>query len=136
MKLVLFLLLLFCGGVSRSQTQEPLRIVWDMSARDTAEHSAIFRQVNNVLTADPNAKIEVVFHGNSIWVLTKDSSLHAQRIQKELQRGVIFAACNNSMRRLKVDPSQLLPGIIVVPVAVIELARKQQEGWSYLKAGH
>lgn len=136
MKHAIVIFLLMCGGVSRSQTQDPLRIVWDMSARDTAEHSAIFRQVNNVLTVDPTARIEVVFHGNSIWVLTKDSSLHAQRIQKELQRGVIFAACNNSMRRLKVDPSQLLPGITVVPVAVIELARKQQEGWSYLKAGH
>jgi intracellular sulfur oxidation DsrE/DsrF family protein len=136
MKQALVILLLLACGVSRSQTQDPLRIVWDMSARDTAEHSAIFRQVNNVLTSDPAARIEVVFHGNAIWVLTKDSSVHAQRIQKDLQRGVIFAACNNSMRRLKVDASQLLPGITVVPVAMIELARKQQEGWSYLKAGH
>lgn len=136
MKHALVVLLLLACGVSRSQTQDPLRIVWDMSARDTAEHSAIFRQVNNVLTADPAARIEVVFHGNAIWVLTKDSSIHAQRIQKDLQRGVIFAACNNSMRRLKVDASQLLPGITIVPVAMIELARKQQEGWSYLKAGH
>lgn len=136
MKYTLLIFLLSFSVLSQAQTQDPLRIVWDMSAKDTAEHSAIFRQVNNVLTADPTARIEVVFHGNAIWVLTKDSSLHAQRIQKELQRGVILAACNNSMRRLKVDPSQLLPGITVVPVAMIELARKQQEGWSYLKAGH
>ena len=136
MKQVILLILLCQAANAQSQSQEPLRIVWDMSAKDTAEHSAIFRQVNNVLTADPNAKIEVVFHGNAIWVLTKDSSLHIQKIQKELQRGVILAACNNSMRRLKVDASQLLPGVTVVPVAMIELARRQQEGWSYLKAGH
>lgn len=136
MKQVILFFLLSQAANTQAQTQDPLRIVWDMSAKDTAEHSAIFRQVNNVLTADPNARIEVVFHGNAIWVLTKDSSLHIQKIQKELQRGVILAACNNSMRRLKVDASQLLPGITVVPVAMIELARRQQEGWSYLKAGH
>lgn len=50
--------------------------------------------------------------------------------------GVTFVVCNNSMRRLKVDASQLLPGVTIVPVAIIELARKQQEGWSYLKLAH
>jgi intracellular sulfur oxidation DsrE/DsrF family protein len=136
MKYVCALLLFSLTSRSQAQIQGPVRIVWDMSARDTAEHSAIFRQINNALTAAPDTKIEAVFHGNAIWVLTKDSSKHTAKIEKELARGVTLAVCNNSMKRLKVDPSQLLPGITIVPVAILELARKQQEGWSYIKAGH
>jgi hypothetical protein len=38
--------------------------------------------------------------------------------------------------RYKVDPSQVTTDAIVVPSAVVELIRKQSEGWSYLKAGN
>jgi hypothetical protein len=114
----------------------PVKIIWEIGAKDTAVHSAIFRQINNVLTEAPDTKIEVVFHGNAIFVLTKDSSLHIPKIQKEQARGVTFAICNNSMKRLKLEASRLLPGLKIVPVAMLELARKQSEGWSYLKAGN
>jgi len=53
-----------------------------------------------------------------------------------MQRGVNFAVCNNSMRRLQVDASRLVPGVTVVPVAILELVKKQEEGWSYIKAGY
>jgi len=114
----------------------PVKIVWEVGAKDTAVHSAIFRQINNVLTVAPDTKIEVVFHGNAIFVLTKDSSLHISKIQKEQARGVTFAICNNSMKRLKLEESRLLPGLTIVPVAMLELAKKQAAGWSYLKAGY
>jgi len=39
------------------------------------------------------------------------------------------------MRRLKVEKSQLVPFAKIVPVAMLELASRQQEGWSYIKAG-
>lgn len=114
----------------------PVKIVWEVGAKDTAVHSAIFRQINNVLTVAPETKIEVVFHGNAVFVLTNDSSLHASKVQKEQARGVMFAVCNNSMKRLKVDSSRIMKGVTIVPVAMLELAKKQAEGWSYLKAGY
>lgn len=131
--LVVFLILVF---QSTSAQDGPYKIVWEIGAKDTAVHSAIFRQINNVLTVAPETKIEVVFHGNAIFVLTKDSSLHIPKIQKEQARGVTFAICNNSMKRLKLEESRLLPGLKIVPVAMLELAKKQSEGWSYLKAGY
>ncbi len=114
----------------------PVKIIWEVGSKDTAVHSAIFRQINNVLTVAPETKIEVVFHGNAVFVLTKDSSLHASKVQKEQARGVMFAVCNNSMRRLKVDSSRIMKGVTIVPVSMLELAKKQAEGWSYLKAGY
>lgn len=135
MKKMLFVVCLFAFQTLMAQVA-PVKIVWEIGAKDTAVHSAIFRQINNVLTEAPDTKIEVVFHGNAIFVLTSDSSLHISKVQKEQARGVTFAICNNSMKRLKLDPSRLLPGLKIVPVAMLELARKQTEGWSYLKAGY
>jgi intracellular sulfur oxidation DsrE/DsrF family protein len=76
------------------------RVVWDLSSSDTAIQAAVFRQINNARAQLPDLEIEVVFHGNAIFVLTKDSSLHISKIQKEQARGVTFAICNNSMKRL------------------------------------
>jgi intracellular sulfur oxidation DsrE/DsrF family protein len=135
MKKFWFIICLFVSHSLMAQ-DAPVKIVWEVGAKDTAVHSAIFRQINNVLTVAPDTKIEVVFHGNAIFVLTKDSSLHISKIQKEQARGVTFAICNNSMKRLKLEESRLLPGLTIVPVAMLELARKQAAGWSYLKAGN
>lgn len=132
----LLLFFVFFGAFHASAQDRNHRIVWEVNAKDTAVHSAVFRQINNVLAVEPSTKIEVVFHGNAILVLTRDSSLHVSRIQKEQQRGVIFAICNNSMKRLNVDSSRVLPGVVIVPVAILELVKKQEEGWSYIKSGY
>lgn len=132
--LIFFSLLIL---TSRASSQESThKIVWEVNSRDTSVHSSIFRQINNVLNEAPGTRIEVVFHGNAILVLTKDSSLHISKIQKEQQRGVVFAICNNSMKRLNVNSSRVLPGVVIVPVAILELVKKQEEGWSYIKSGY
>ena len=130
----LFALVLFTGAL-RAQ-QSPHRIVWEINAKDTSVHSALFRQINNVLAEAPNTQIEVVFHGNAILVATSDSSLHLEKLKRDMQRGVSFAVCNNSMRRLKVEPSRIVPGVTIVPVAILELVKRQEQGWSYIKAGY
>jgi intracellular sulfur oxidation DsrE/DsrF family protein len=135
MRSAILLAMLFISGGLKAQ-HSPHRIIWEINAKDTAVHSALFRQINNVLAEAPDTKIEVVFHGNAIYVVTADSSLHLDKIKRDMQRGVNFAVCNNSMRRLQVDASRLVPGVTVVPVAILELVKKQEEGWSYIKAGY
>lgn len=131
-----FLFSLIYISVTAFSQEKQHKIVWEINAKDTSVHSAIFRQINNVLSVAPDTKIEVVFHGNAITVLTHDSSLHVNKIQKEQQRGVIFAICNNSMKRLNVPASRLLPEVQIVPVAIMEIVKKQSEGYSYIKAGY
>jgi hypothetical protein len=115
--------------------QKTHKIVYDINAADTTAQSMLLRQCNNVLNADPNAKIVVVYHGNAIKGLVKDSAYFSEKIKSAQQRGVVFEACNNSLKRVNIDPSRVLPGVIVVPVAALELAERQQDGWSYIKAG-
>ena len=116
---ILFIAVLFSSAANAQQH----KIVWDMSSKDTAEQSIIFRQIGNVLKESPDTKIEVVFFGDAITGLVQGSALYPEKVQQFLQKGVIFAACNNSLRRLNIDPSKVLPGVIVVPVAILELVK-------------
>ena len=135
MKYFSLIALLFLSLTSFSQ-EKKLSVVWDLSSTDTSEQAAVFRQINNALAQVPDMQIEVVFHGQAVYVMMKDSTQFASRIKAAKEKGVTMAVCNNSLRRLKIDPSQIAAEGIVVPSAVVELIRKQSEGWSYLKAAH
>lgn len=133
----LFILLFFFVFSSSLFAQEnKLSVVWDLASGDTAVQGAIFRQINNARALKPNLEIEVVFHGKSVLSLLKTDKSFEARVKAAKEKGVTIAVCNNSLRRLKIDPSELMPETTVVPSAVVELITKQSEGWSYLKAGY
>ena len=125
---------IFSAGIS-AQNKQP-KIVFDISASDTAVQSTVLRQVNNILKAAPQAKIEVVFHGKAVYALVRYKSTFQDKIDELANnRHVVFAACNNSLIRLNISKDELLSYATVVPVAILELADKQEKGWSYIKAG-
>ncbi|MES2778045.1 MAG: DsrE family protein [Bacteroidota bacterium] len=138
MKCLLFLLpafLLF--GTHTHAQKKHHKIVFDMSASDTADQSSVIRQANNILKVLPGAQIEIVFHGNGVYALVADKTTFKDRLDDLVNnKHVVVAACNNSMTRLNISKDQLISSAIVVPVAMIELMDKQEEGWSYIKAGH
>jgi len=112
------------------------KIVFDFVKADTADFRTMVTQIKNVLKEDPNTSIEVVCYGPGLMMLVSEKT-NVSKEMEELQKSpnVIFAACTNTMRRLKVEKSQLVPFATIVPVAMLELSKRQQEGWSYIKAG-
>jgi intracellular sulfur oxidation DsrE/DsrF family protein len=116
--------------------EKKLSVVWDLSSPDTTVQAAVFRQVNNARALVPDLQVEVVFHGQAVFAVMNDSLQFASRVKLAKEKGVTLAVCNNSLKRLKIDPSKLMAETTVVPSAVVELIKKQAEGWSYLKAGH
>lgn len=128
-------LLLFNFFAMAQQKQQ--KIVFDFVKPDTADFRFMVLQLNNVLIEAPYTKIEVVCSGGGLYMLVNDKTNVKAEIA-ELQKvfNVSFAACANSMRRFKVDKTQLIPQSNVVPVALLEIAAKEQEGWSYIKAGN
>lgn len=112
------------------------KAVWDLSSSDTTTQAAVFRQMNNVRAEMPDVELEVVFHGKGIYTVMKDSIQFRSRIKIAKEMGVKMVVCNNSMKRLKVDPSELTAEVGVVPSAMVELIKKQAAGWSYIKASH
>ena len=138
MKNYLFLLavaLIFSTDINAQKKQH--KIIFDISSSDTADHSTVIRQVNNVLKASPQTKIEVVFHGKAVYALVKEKTTLNDKIDELVnKKNVVIAACNNSLIRLNISKNELLSSAIVVPVAMLELMDKQEKGWSYIKAGH
>ena len=116
--------------------EKKLKVVWDVADADTATTAGVFRQINNALAQVPDMEIEVIFHGPAVFGMVKDSTVFTTRIKAAKEKGVTLAVCNNSIKRYKVDPASINSAAVIVPSAVVELIRKQSEGWSYLKAGH
>jgi len=138
MKKIIFLLLpgLLVYGIVMAQQKEH-KIVFDFTKGDTASFATMIRQAKNILNAAANAKLEVVCYGPGLDMLTKEKTT----VQKEIEElsgkfNVVFAACEASMKRRGIDKSQLIPAIVTVPLASLEISSKQEEGWSYLKAGY
>lgn len=134
MKKQLLLIFLLVIGLIGFAQEKKHRVVWDLSSTDTTSQAAVFRQINNARNEIPDLEIEVVFHGQAVLAMMKDSTQFTERIKIAKAKGVTLAVCNNSLRRLKIDPSQIKLEGTIVPSAVAELIKKQTDGWSYLKA--
>jgi intracellular sulfur oxidation DsrE/DsrF family protein len=112
------------------------RIVMQFSVGDSLEQVSVIGQVGNIRAAWPKAQIEVVCHSSGLDLLTANKSKVAKGVADLSSKGVVFAACSNTMRRRNLKKEDLLPVSVIVPSAMLELVMKQEKGWAYLKAAH
>ena len=56
-------------------------------------------------------------------------------LEKLRADGVIFAACENTMQREKLEKKDLVAFSTTVDSGVSEVIRKQEDGYSYIKSG-
>lgn len=137
MKNILLAVTLAIASVASAHAQKKEhKVIFEITSSDTADHRTVLRQINNVLKDVPNTRVEVVCHGAAIFMLVKDKTVLGEMMQDLKTKNVSFAACNNSMRKNNLTPDQLVPVANVVPNGVMEVVTKEEEGWSYIKAGH
>jgi intracellular sulfur oxidation DsrE/DsrF family protein len=67
-------------------------------------------------------------------VLGKAAPL-ADRLDKVARSGVVFAACENTMKRTNIDRKELVSYASPVDSGIAEVVRKQEAGWSYVRSG-
>lgn len=137
MKNILFLLLfVVLPSVVQAQAK-PVRIVFDITSKDTLTHQAVVRHVTGMSKAYPDSKFEVVVYGGALPMLVKDQSSVAESIQQLAgNNNVTFMVCNQTMNRYHVDKAQLLNNVTIVPDAIIQIVTRQGEGWGYIKESH
>ncbi len=116
-------------------TNAQLKIVFQLTSNDSLVHKAVIRQFKNILKEDPTVKLAVVCHGPGIEMLMKEKTVVYPSIQELSKKGVEFVACENTMVEKKMEKIQLVDGLKYVKAGIIEVAKRQQEGWSYIKAG-
>lgn len=112
------------------------KIVIQFTDADSSSQASVTGQVKNIRTAWPNAQLEVVCHGPGLDLLITTKSKASKAVADWSAQGVIFSACNNTMKRRNIKKEELLNSAQVVPSAMIELTLKQEAGWSYVKGGH
>jgi len=113
------------------------KVVFDMSSRDTINQQAIVREIGLITGASPDAKLEVVIYGQGLDLAVKDRSTQQAAVQKLIaDKKASFKVCAMTLKRNNIDPSQLVPGVEVVPDGIYEIISKQQEGWGYIKVAH
>jgi len=111
-------------------------IVIQLNTADTSAWSSTIGNIKNIQKAWPNhLHIEVVVHGKAINLLVKDKTYFANDIAGLTNEGVVFSACENTMRKYKIEKADLLIEAKTVPSGVVEVILKQEQGWRYLKAG-
>jgi intracellular sulfur oxidation DsrE/DsrF family protein len=117
------------------QDEKKHKVVIQVSKVDPAAQLKIIGQINNILNALPDTQIQVVCHSEGLPMLVTVQSKVAAHVKSLHERGVVFAACENTMKRNKLTKDDLLPESITVPSGLAEIILKQEAGWTYIKAG-
>ncbi len=134
-KILTILALVFAGSFAWAQHSPEHRIVFQHTTADTTAQKALMKQLGNLLSVSPTTQIEVVCHGPGLNMLVADKSRVADKLAGFAARGVVFNACQFSMKERKVAPEQLLPAVQQVPAGIIYIVTKQEEGFHYIKSG-
>jgi intracellular sulfur oxidation DsrE/DsrF family protein len=110
------------------------RVVIQVSDAEPARWSLALNNAKNLQSdlGTDNVQIEIVAYGPGLAMLKTGSSV-APRIDESVLSGMTISACENTMANQKVTRDQILPGVTFVPAGVVEIMRKQQQGWTYLR---
>ncbi len=135
--LMALLLISFSAAAQTAEVAdlEPHKLVIQLTSQDSLVHKNLIKQMNNIMAAAPNTQIEVVCHNQGISFLVTAKTLQAEKVRELKARGVVFAACENTLRDRKIKREDLLPEATTVPSGVLEIVKKQRKKWAYLKAG-
>jgi uncharacterized protein len=89
------------------------------------------RNIQNTLGRD-TVDLEIIVHNQGITMLKGDSVV-ANRVADTLASGIKVVACEGTMKFVNLSRADMLPNIGYVPSGNIELIRKQQQGYAYIR---
>jgi intracellular sulfur oxidation DsrE/DsrF family protein len=122
-------------GKKTEQRLEPLKIIFQLTTNDSLSHKALMKQLGNITSVEPETKIEVVCHGPGLDMLRSDKSIVTKKINEFASKGVVFSACEFSMKERNVTAAEIIPSVRFVKAGIIHIVRRQQAGWFYIKSG-
>jgi intracellular sulfur oxidation DsrE/DsrF family protein len=117
-----------------AQAADKARLVIQVSENDPATWNLALNNAKNVQKdlGKDNVDLEIVAYGPGINMLKADSEV-ATRIDEAADSGVHVMACQNTMRGQKLSKEDMNPKVGYVPSGVVEIMRRQQGGYAYLR---
>jgi uncharacterized protein len=110
------------------------RIVLQVSDNDPAKWNLALnnaRNAQNDLGKD-KVDLEIVAYGPGINMLKMDATI-ANRVSQAIGTGISIVACENTMTAQKIVKADMNPSVTYVPAGVIQLMKRQQQGWAYIR---
>jgi uncharacterized protein len=110
------------------------RVVFQVSDADPKKWTLALNNARNVQAdlGKDNVEIEIVAYGPGIGMLKGDSEVKA-RVEEAAAANIKLVACQNTMTSQKLAKSDMLNNISYAPAGVVEIMRRQQEGFVYIK---
>jgi uncharacterized protein len=119
-----------------SQTQ-PYKVVFDLTSGDPIDQQAVLRWIKEVKDINPANEAAVVMYGRGLDLVIADKTTRAADIATAISDlHAEFRVCGIAMKNQKLEKSQLLPNVEIVPDGIGEIVGKQRSGWGYIKVGH
>lgn len=110
------------------------KLVIQISDADTAKWNLALNNVKNVqqMLGAGNVAAEIVVYGPGIGMLKADS-LVGNRVEEAQKANVTIVACEVTMKAQKLTKEDMLPNLVYVPAGVVELMKRQREGYAYIR---
>lgn len=132
-KFVFFLFGLILSLAVYAQTP-PVKIVFDVTSGEEGVHQSAMRHISVMANQYPDSEFEMVVYSSALDMVLKDKSSVSKELEELAKKeNVTFKVCQMSLDRYKLTTSSLIPGVGTVPDGILEIIKKQQEGWGYIK---
>ena len=122
------------GAAAQAAAPAKAKVVIQVSDGEAAKWNLALNNAKNVqqeLGAD-KVDIEIVAYGPGIGILKADAVTNA-RIAEAAKSGIQVVACENTMTAQKLTKADMNPAIGYVRTGVLELMKRQGEGWAYIR---
>ncbi len=121
---------------AQSEKAQTHRVVLEVTMEGSEQWTAVLNNVENLKKSlGDKTEIEVVAHSKGLGLLVAKDNSFVERMKKISETGVVFAACENTMKKKNVTKDQLVPFATTTDSGVAEVVRKEEAGWSYIKSG-
>ena len=110
------------------------KVVIQVSTNDQATWNLALNNAQNIQkdVGKDNVDIEIVSFGPGISMLKAESEV-ANRIVEAVDSGMQVMACQNTMRNQKINKEDMNSKVGYVPSGAVEIMRRQQQGYAYLR---
>lgn len=122
------------AGMDAAPQPAMQKVVFQVSDNDPAKWNLALNNARNVQQSlgAKQVDIEIVAYGPGINMLKLDSQA-ATRVDEAEQAGIRIVACQNTMKAQKLTKEDMLASIGYVPAGVVELMKKEHEGYAYIR---
>lgn len=111
------------------------KVVFHLDEGAKGRANLVLNNIENLIAdlGQDNVEAELVSNSEGVTAFLRVPNLIGPKVEQLAAKGVRFTACANSLRQLGLTKDDLLEQVEIVPAGVGELARRQLEGWAYIR---